>query len=214
MLSIYDLYLLPSFRIYICARCYVLTMVCTPCDRGQVYCPECAVEAWWERRRRAGRKYQSTDKGKKKHAARQAKYRMGLAAKNEEKMRLAAKNEEKVTHRGSARAVEALKLKDMSNGCPAAESERPSKRPHRMFIHHFAPPPVNPTGLCHRPTGRRRRRPKDVGGLFTCSFCGRLCGPLARVGFLSESTLPAGPAGSPRLGGSRRGRKKAARRRR
>ncbi len=80
------------------------------------------MEAQRERMRRAGRTYQSTDKGKRKHAARQVKYLMGLAAKNEEK-----ENEERMTHRGSAGAVEALEMEDMSNGSPAAEYERPSK---------------------------------------------------------------------------------------
>lgn len=67
-------------REYECGRCGVRCLVCTPCDRGQRYCPEgCAEEARQESCRAASRRYQGTFQGRVKHAARQRRYRQRLA---------------------------------------------------------------------------------------------------------------------------------------
>jgi hypothetical protein len=50
--------------------------VCGPCDRGRRYCsPDCCVSARRARQRQATRLYQSSDRGRLAHAARQARYR-------------------------------------------------------------------------------------------------------------------------------------------
>lgn len=75
-------------RLFNCARCQQQTMICTCCDRGNIYCsPECSQSARKERGRSAGRRYQNTHRGKRKHAARQRRYRQ--------------RQKEKVTHRSS-----------------------------------------------------------------------------------------------------------------
>lgn len=61
-------------RRFNCARCHIQVFICRRCDRGNIYCPTCAVLARKESLGRAGSKYQSTVKGKANHAARQQEY--------------------------------------------------------------------------------------------------------------------------------------------
>lgn len=68
-------------RLYQCARCRAQTVICRCCDRGNLYCPECALPAYQDARRRASRRYQNSQQGRLKHAARQRRYRERQAAK-------------------------------------------------------------------------------------------------------------------------------------
>ncbi len=69
----------PTPRLFQCVRCYKQTMVCSKCDRGQIYCSrECAVLARIKSMKLAGARYQATFTGRRKHAARQACYRQRL----------------------------------------------------------------------------------------------------------------------------------------
>jgi len=74
-------------RLYSCARCRAQTMICRCCDRGNVYCIDCALPARLEAQRRASKRYQESPQGRLNHAARQRHYR--------------AKKTEIVTHHGS-----------------------------------------------------------------------------------------------------------------
>ncbi len=57
----------------VCARPFA---VCGPCDRGRRYCSlACSAGARRARQREASRLYQSTERGRLAHAARQARYR-------------------------------------------------------------------------------------------------------------------------------------------
>jgi len=61
---------------YLCARCRAQVVLCGACDRGQVYCPSgCAVVARREAQRAAGRRYQSSRRGRFAHAERTRRYR-------------------------------------------------------------------------------------------------------------------------------------------
>jgi hypothetical protein len=76
-----------SARLFLCAGCRIQVLICSCCDRGQIYCAEgCAQRV----RRRAvkcsGQRYQNTPAGRRRHAARQARYRA---------------RDKKVTHHGS-----------------------------------------------------------------------------------------------------------------
>lgn len=66
-------------RLFQCASCHTQVMVCTQCDRGQIYCGKvCAIASRTKSMRLAGAHYQSTLVGKHNHAARQARYRKRL----------------------------------------------------------------------------------------------------------------------------------------
>ena len=65
-----------SFRMYMCARCQRLVLICRKCDRGNIYCSKlCSQEMRKESLRRSSRKYQASLKGQLQHAARQEQYR-------------------------------------------------------------------------------------------------------------------------------------------
>ena len=78
-------------RLFNCARCCSQTVICSDCDRGNIYCgKQCAEIARKASLRAAGRRYQRTRRGRFKHAERQRRYR--------------AKSK-KVTHQGSQEPV-------------------------------------------------------------------------------------------------------------
>ena len=77
-----------SARLFNCARCRCQVVICSHCDRGNVYCGKrCAQAARCQSRREAGRRYQETRRGRFAHAERQRRYRQRRRAK--------------VTHQGS-----------------------------------------------------------------------------------------------------------------
>jgi hypothetical protein len=65
-----------SARLFACERCRALVLICSCCDRGQIYCAKgCAEEARRQSTRAAGKRYQVGKKGRLAHAARQSAYR-------------------------------------------------------------------------------------------------------------------------------------------
>ena len=74
-------------RFYLCQRCRTQVVICSRCDRGQIYCSDdCSKAARCEALRASGRRYQQSSKGRFKHAARARRYRQ---------------RRNKVTHQGS-----------------------------------------------------------------------------------------------------------------
>lgn len=77
-----------SSRLFNCARCHALRIICRECDHGQRYCPfTCCVQARRDSQRRAARRYQKTRRGRHVNAERQRRYR--------------ERQRKKVTHHGS-----------------------------------------------------------------------------------------------------------------
>jgi len=75
-------------RLFNCARCACQVVICSHCDRGQIYCAgSCAQQARRESLQQAGQRYQAGRPGQLSHAARQARYR--------------ERQQQKVTHQGS-----------------------------------------------------------------------------------------------------------------
>lgn len=66
----------PSSCLFNCLECDTQTVICSDCDRGQVYCRKiCAVSARILSHREANKRYQSSLKGRMNHALRQKRYR-------------------------------------------------------------------------------------------------------------------------------------------
>lgn len=64
-------------RIYNCACCHKQTLICTYCDRGNIYCSlNCAKQSRVLNHRQSNARYQKTFFGRQKHAARQGRYRL------------------------------------------------------------------------------------------------------------------------------------------
>jgi hypothetical protein len=76
-----------SGRLFLCAGCRGQVIICSCCDRGQVYCNGgCGVWARQRTLQAAGRRYQTSPHGRRQHAARMSRYRS---------------RQKKVTHHGS-----------------------------------------------------------------------------------------------------------------
>jgi hypothetical protein len=79
--------MMSSARIFNCLLCHRQVIICSCCDRGNIYCgPDCAQKARKASLHAAGKLYQSTRRGKFNHARRQSCYR---------------EQAKKVTHHGS-----------------------------------------------------------------------------------------------------------------
>lgn len=82
-------------RLYQCARCYDQVIICTHCDRGNIYCGFfCSFTARKNSLREAGIRYQRSIKGRLNHALRQRRYMQRLRD---------SKN--KMTHQGSRESI-------------------------------------------------------------------------------------------------------------
>lgn len=89
-------------RLFQCALCHTQSRACSKCDRGQIYCGNvCAVSARKISMKLAGMRYQKTFNGKRKHAARQALYRM--------------RQSEIVTHQGSPSMPQHAPMNSLEN---------------------------------------------------------------------------------------------------
>jgi hypothetical protein len=63
-------------RLFLCLHCRQQVVICSRCDRGQVYCGRaCASEGRQSRQREARRHYQASERGRQMHADRSRRYR-------------------------------------------------------------------------------------------------------------------------------------------
>jgi len=63
-------------RFFLCALCRRQALICSHCDRGQIYCAgDCRRDARKMRRRETARRYQLSRSGRFHHAARSRRYR-------------------------------------------------------------------------------------------------------------------------------------------
>jgi len=92
----------PSARLYSCQRCRIQVLICSYCDRGQIYCSDvCSQVARIDSCRQADKRYQRSFKGKLNHALRQSRYR--------------ARKREKVTDHGSRHSPQHALLASVKN---------------------------------------------------------------------------------------------------
>lgn len=57
-----------TYRLFSCHRCRVQCLICSPCDRGNIYCLPCASKARSHRLKSAQRRYRKSKRGKAHHA--------------------------------------------------------------------------------------------------------------------------------------------------
>lgn len=89
-------------RRFLCARCRAPTLVCSHCDRGQIYCTAgCAAAVRQQSQRDAGRRYQCSRSGRFKHAARTRRWRERQALSAVLVARSEIATPQSVTHQGS-----------------------------------------------------------------------------------------------------------------
>ena len=114
---------LPARR-FVCARCRAPVLVCSHCDRGQIYCAAgCAATARRQSQREAGQRYQDSLPGRFKHAARSQCWRQRKAALAISSMppatSVAPRAAQSVTHQGSPTSASDAVL-TVSSSMPAA----------------------------------------------------------------------------------------------
>jgi len=151
-----------SFRLQICVRCRVQVHLCTSCDRGHIYCRDCAPLAARDRVRRAGRRYQDTSRGRANHAQRQRRYRQRQAERRSG-----------VTHRGGSQGH--LAAASPSQAATATTPMTPGS-PHAgggLRVRSIALPLLPATSL-------------PLGSGLRCSMCSACCPPCARRESLRE----------------------------
>ena len=104
-----------SARLFNCARCRCQVLICSHCDRGNVYCGKRSSEtARRQSQRGAARRYQKTRRGGFAHAERQRRYRQ--------------RRRQKVTHQGSP-PVTADETLPAESRTSARRSEEPTAVP-------------------------------------------------------------------------------------
>lgn len=65
-----------SGRLFLCADCGRLTIICNHCDRGNIYCsPQCSQRARRTKQRTVNKACQARYHGRRKHAERARRYR-------------------------------------------------------------------------------------------------------------------------------------------
>ena len=141
-------------RLFVCLRCRAQVLVCSHCDRGQIYCAgACAQEARQRSQQEAGRRYQATSPGRMKRAARNRLYRARMKI---------------VTHQGSppqprndvvslaALALDAVRLDAAVTASKSAAASR------EVVTWSQAP----------------------TAGYWHCHWCRDRCSPLVRIEFL------------------------------
>ena len=112
-------------RLFCCARCFTSVVICSRCDRGNIYCEStCSGRARAQYHRIANQKYQRSLKGRLKHAQRQRRYR--------ERQKATAK---KVMDQGSP-------VMPPNDVLPNRPNERPSRQACTDYCH-FCGEPVS-----------------------------------------------------------------------
>jgi hypothetical protein len=164
-----------SARLFPCVRCRALVLICSCCDRGQIYCANgCAEEVRRQSVRAAGERYQATKKGRRAHAARQCAYR---AKKNDVRRHAPSGPVDEIV------PADAAACASRAGGCHRASwrgrrihAERSDLwRKEKLVTHHGSP-----RGPAHDVVPANAA----TTGFSHCHWCGCLCSPLVRSAFL------------------------------
>jgi hypothetical protein len=160
-------------RLFVCAGCRAQAVICSCCDNGQIYCAgDCARHARRHAQGAAGRRYQSSRRGRLAHAARARRYRARC---------------KKVTHQGSPEpAADGL----LSTGPPAMASDAAS----------LDEQPQQVARRSSRRGGPARLSRNTQPAAWRCHWCGRPCPDVVRQGFLRRRLRRRGLPRPDRIG--------------
>jgi hypothetical protein len=163
-------------RRFLCARCRVPVLVCSRCDRGQIYCPTgCAAMVRRQAQRDAGRRYQRSRPGRFKHAARTRRWRERRALLAVPAARSQTATTQSVTHQGSP-----LLLSDAV--LAALPSPAPTAQPCPTITTSSTPTLPMPG-----PPGAGPPEPTLTLPIWRCGWCHAPCAVRVRLDFLRRS---------------------------
>ena len=167
-------------RRFVCARCRAPVLICSHCDRGQIYCPTgCAAVARQQSQRDAGRRYQRSRPGRFKHAARTRRWRERQAVLTTLATTPAAQS---VTHQGCPPAASAGVLAANPSLMPGAAG--PTTQPCMNFSASSASKPVTPG------SGNAVLMIATTTPAWRCPWCHTTCAPRVRLDFLRHTRGP------------------------
>ena len=162
-------------RRFLCARCRAPALVCSHCDRGQIYCATgCAAVGRQQSQRDAGRRYQGSLRGRFRHAARTRRWRERKALLAVPAARSVMATPQSVTHQGS----------------PAPASDAVLTVPSPMPAP-ATPAPASTAQSCTTITSSSASSPAATLPLtvptWCCHWCHKPCSARVRLDFLRHS---------------------------
>ena len=175
-------------RRFVCARCRAPVLVCSHCDRGQVYCAAgCAATARRQSQRDAGRRYQDSLPGRFHHAARTRRWRVRQAALTMSTPMSAATSiapttAQSVTHQGSPLGVsDAVLAAPSSMPVAAAPAPAPPDQPCRIVT-------TSSASTVAAPASSAAGGPAPITlPSWRCHWCRTPCAARVRLDFLRHS---------------------------
>jgi hypothetical protein len=179
-------------RRFVCARCRAPVLVCSHCDRGQIYCAGgCSATARQLRQRDAARRYQDSLRGRFKHAARTQRWRGRQAVLAISAATSAAQSvTQSVTHQGSTAPASDAVLSVPSPMPAAAAAPAPASpvQPCKIITTRSACTAVTAASPA---TGDPALAPAVTSPLtlptWRCRWCHTPCAARVRLGFLRHS---------------------------
>ena len=159
-------------RRFLCARCRAPTLVCSRCDRGQIYCAAgCAALVRLQSQRDAGRRYQGSLRGRFRHAARTRRWRERQALLSvSQGSSVARSTTQSVTHQGS--------LLSASDAVLAVPSPMPADATAAS---------ASTAQSCKTITTGSASSPAATLSAWRCHWCHRPCAARVRLDFLRHS---------------------------
>ena len=180
-------------RRFLCARCRAPALVCSHCDRGQIYCAAaCAALVRQQSQRDAGRRYQGSLRGRFRHAARTRRWRERQALLAVSAARAEMATSQSVTHQGS----------------PLPPSDAVLAAPSPMPVAATPAPASTAQSCTATTTSSSTSSPAATlpvtSSAWRCHWCHRPCGARVRLDFLrrSRSARQSSARGDPSHGHS------------
>ncbi len=181
-------------RRFVCARCRAPALVCSHCDRGQIYCAAgCSATARRQSQRDAGRRYQDSLPGRFHHAARTRRWRERQAALTTSTStpmpaatRVAPFAAQSVTHQGSPLGASDAVLTTPSSMRVAAAAAAPAShdQPCRTVT-------TNSASTATTPATPAADDPAPITTVtlptWRCHWCRTPCAARVRLDFLRHS---------------------------
>jgi hypothetical protein len=173
-----------------CACCNKQVLLCSACDRGNQYCFTCAHLARRKAQALAGRRCQRSSQGRRKHAARQMRYRQ--------------RQKQIVTHQAPPEPQEPLDCDQMAEAglaVASASAEPPAPAPSGDVREPDVPTTLLCTSEAPRPAPSPQASVSTSSLDYQCARCGCRVGDHFRRDFVRRRRVASQRRGSPRLPG-------------
>ena len=149
-----------TIRRFLCARCRVEAYLCTACDRGPRYCSDgCALAARRRFQRESDQRYQSSERGRLKHAERARRYRQRRSSVTEQGAAMSPEHDlcsMSAPHEVSARHHRLRKRQQRASGTSIDDEAHPGQVGCRV-CRRWCDPWIRHTPLRPRRSGPRRQ---------------------------------------------------------